>query len=205
MGRLVPEFVFFGPDMNSLWVTTTTYEGVSLRELMRVDGGRLDPAVKRAALEALGALHACGVVHGDAELRNAVWRGREHGRGGAATGSVVWVDLERAIVRRRGHLENDESFDALARAELARFEAVLREVPDGVPVEQPVTEPPPRPEPIAKTTPAPEPMPSASSVDAAKQTTSPAREGAPSGGGGGGGGAWPACLKRSRVMPCCLG
>ena len=97
-GRLVLELVFFGPDVNSLWVTTTTYEGVSLRELKHRSGGRPDAAVKHAALEALRALHTCGVVHGDADLRNAVWR--DNG------GAVLWVDLERATVRggppRRG-------------------------------------------------------------------------------------------------------
>jgi len=38
-GTLVPHFVLRGPDFNFLWVTVTSYEGVSLQRLVDDDGG----------------------------------------------------------------------------------------------------------------------------------------------------------------------
>ena len=86
-GQLVPHFVMRGPDFNFLWVTVTTYEGVSLQRLVDEDDG-LTLAVKAGALRSLSQLHARGVIHGDVELRNAVWRAND--------GLVLWVDLEFA-------------------------------------------------------------------------------------------------------------
>jgi hypothetical protein len=51
----------------------TSYEGISLQELLERDGG-LDLSTMMRARESLRALHALGVLHNDVELRNVVKR-----------------------------------------------------------------------------------------------------------------------------------
>jgi len=87
--QLVPEFVFRGSDINFLWVFVTTHEGESLEKL--AERGELDEGVCSRALASLCALHQHGVLHGDANLRNAVCRDSD--------GQVLWVDLEMATLR----------------------------------------------------------------------------------------------------------
>jgi len=116
--NVVPEALGFFQDFNSLWVMVTTYEGVSLAELVKVQGG-LTAEVKAKAVEALHALHARGVVHGDAELRNAVFR--------EADGKVLWVDLEFASLRPDG---DADEWEREAEADLQELEDALADVPE---------------------------------------------------------------------------
>ena len=115
-GQLVPHFVMRGPDFNFMWVTVTTYEGVSLQRLVDDEGG-LTLAVKAGALRSLSQLHARGVIHGDVELRNAVWRAKD--------GLVLWVDLEFAELKQ--DLEPNV-FDKKAQEEMIGLDALLSEV-----------------------------------------------------------------------------
>jgi len=141
--NVVPEALGFFQDFNSLWVMVTTYEGVSLAELVKAQGG-LTADVKAKAVESLRALHARGVVHGDAKLRNVVFR--------EADGKVLWVDLEFASLRPDG---DADEWEREAEADLQELEDALADVPevDGAPSPQstPSREspkgatPPPRP------------------------------------------------------------
>ena len=117
-GKLVPELVLRGPDFNQLWVTVTTYEGVSL-EIIADTALGLKQSVKDSARQSLENMHAAGVLHGDVELRNAVWREKD--------GQVLWVDLE--LARLRVDLAAEEDFDALAAAEMQKLRAQLDTVP----------------------------------------------------------------------------
>ena len=115
-GQLVPHFVMRGPDFNFMWVTVTTYEGVSLQRLVDDEGG-LTQAVKVGALRSLSQLHARGVIHGEVELRNAVWRAKD--------GLVLWVDLEFAMLKQ-DLVPN--VFDKKAQKEMIGLDALLSEV-----------------------------------------------------------------------------
>ena len=90
-GTVVPQFLYHGSDLNHLWATAvTSYEGVSLARIVN-DGGQLPAGARTRTLDALRALHAAGLLHGDVALRNAVWRERD--------GAVLWVDFERAEIK----------------------------------------------------------------------------------------------------------
>jgi len=119
-GRVVPEFLYHGSDLNFLWATAvTTYEGVSLRHLVD-DKGKLPAGAKAKAIGALRALHAAGVLHGDAELRNAVWRERD--------GAVLWMNLEMAMLR-----DEVNEFAAKAEREVADVASLLEDVAEEAP------------------------------------------------------------------------
>ena len=72
---------------------------------------------KAGALQSLGQLHDKRVLHGDVELRNAVWRKHD--------GKVLWVDLEFAELRQDVPAE----FEDRAMKEIAALDALLCEVP----------------------------------------------------------------------------
>ena len=93
----------------------TTYEGASLQQLADTNQG-LSIESKEAAKLALGALHAAGVLHGDVELHNAVWRNNDC--------KVLWVDLEFAKLRR-----DVVEFEVNAKSEQVRRLRLLDLVP----------------------------------------------------------------------------
>jgi len=134
-GRVVPEFLYHGSDMNHLWATAvTTYEGASLQKLLD-ERGALPAGARAKALDALRALHATGVVHGDAALRNAVWRVRgssESSGSGGGGGAVLWLDLEMASLRGSEDFADDAEFEVAAARELAAVAAELRGVREEV-------------------------------------------------------------------------
>ena len=111
-GKLVPHLVLRGPDFNSLWVTVTTYEGMSLQQIVDVHHS-LSRETKESALHSLRALHGHGVLHGDVELRNAVVRELD--------GTVLWVDLEFAALREDGV----DDFEAKAEKEMTTLQKLL--------------------------------------------------------------------------------
>ncbi len=117
---LVPEFVYFGHDIAMLWVFVTTYEGVSLSQLADEKGG-LPLTIKQAAREALAELHARGVAHGDAFLRNALYRESDR--------KVLWVDFEFARFSNEPLSELTEDFSELVRKEKEAFNLELEEIP----------------------------------------------------------------------------
>jgi len=85
------------------------------------------------AVPALRALHAAGVVHGDAALRNAVWRVRgSSGSSGSGDGAVLWLDLEMASLRGSEDFADDAEFEVAAARELAAVAAELRGVREEV-------------------------------------------------------------------------
>lgn len=115
---VIPEYVYRGQDFNFIFVTVTTYEGMSLDRLAERDG-YLALDLRLRALAALRRIHQVGVLHGDIALRNCVWRERD--------GAVLWVDFEMAHVCQA---EDDAArFDAEAKEELAELQALWREIP----------------------------------------------------------------------------
>jgi uncharacterized coiled-coil protein SlyX len=111
-GKVIPEFVFRGSDLNFIWAVVTTYEGQSLATL-----GALSEAVKDKARDALRTLHEWGVLHGDVALRNAVRRERD--------GAVLWVDLE--MTKFKGYNVPVEEFVQQAWQEMRLLEECLEE------------------------------------------------------------------------------
>ena len=113
-GILVPRFLYHGSDFNHIWATAvTSYEGESLSKLIR-QNKPITEDMRAAAIESLRKLHELGVLHGDIELRNVVWR----------DGRVVWVDFEMASLR------NDmPDFDVLAKEEMEELSELLEKVP----------------------------------------------------------------------------
>ena len=79
-------------DVAMLWVTVTSYEGVSAARLKQ--SGTLDQAaldeIRISARQALQRIHEQGVLHGDVAPRNALFRERD--------GKVLWIDFQSAKV-----------------------------------------------------------------------------------------------------------
>ena len=189
--RLVPEFVYVGIDINTLWVFVTTYEGVSLRALS--DKGLLDDETKRRALESLQALHEAGVVHGDAQLRNVVRRETD--------GALLWVDLEMATVRGGTHDRGGGWFDAAAVEETRSFRSVLELVDDGGGGGETGVEEPADVVDVAEAV-APAAAEGAAGASSSAPTPAPtAKHGEGGGAASTAGGGWFA--KRAKVAPCC--
>jgi len=115
-GRVIPEFVFCGSDLNSMWVFVTTYEGRSLSALSEL--GELRQEDMDRARDALMRIHDEGVLHGDVALRNAVRRERD--------GAVLWVDFEASRVA--GDDVDASVFHVEALRELDALDACFDEV-----------------------------------------------------------------------------
>jgi hypothetical protein len=124
-GIVIPKFIFNGSDFNFFFVTVTSYEGVSLQRLVELDG-YLSLNVRLSAMSSLRRIHEAGVLHGDVALRNVVYR--------EVDGMVLWVDLERAYIRK---VEDDGMwFENEAKGELEQLDELWRDIP---------TSPPPKP------------------------------------------------------------
>ena len=88
-GDLVPRLEYFGHDLAMLWVTVTSYEGVSLSKLAKERGG-LTRSVKSKARNALIRLHGLGLIHGDVALRNFLLKDHDD--------RVLLVDFEQSVL-----------------------------------------------------------------------------------------------------------
>lgn len=108
-GTLVPHFKYFGYDWSMLWVFVTTYEGISLSTIVKNKGG-LTFVMKSKAMESLQQLHDHGVVHGDAEMSNVLWRERDQ--------RAIWVDFELSQI-------GGDNFNSLIQTELVHFQKEL--------------------------------------------------------------------------------
>jgi tRNA A-37 threonylcarbamoyl transferase component Bud32 len=104
-GTVVPHFVCFAQDFNMLWVMVTSYEGVAVSSMTSVPRHVLNKA-----RDALRIIHARGILHGDVEPQNAVFRERD--------GAVLWVDFEFSRILDGGA---DTAQGAFER-ELAQFD-----------------------------------------------------------------------------------
>jgi serine/threonine protein kinase len=111
-----------------LFVTVTSYEGVSLQCLIKKQG-YLSLNVRVAAIASLKRIHEAGVVHGDIALRNVVFRERDQ--------KVLWVDFEMSHVRTPE--DDDEKIRAAIQGEMEELQTVLRDIPLEPPPKQSLT------------------------------------------------------------------
>ena len=126
-GEVVPKFLMRGPDVGFIWAVATSYEGVSLETLQsqaEAKGEELAGEIQERALGALAALHRCGVLHAQVELRHAVWREKD--------GAVLWVDLAESRIRGRDFVGREAEFVWEAEREMSGLRGLLGGAVGGV-------------------------------------------------------------------------
>ena len=120
-GVVVPRLLWYGEIAEgALDALVTEYAGVSYEKLC--DTAPLSQEQVASAIAALQQLHEAGVQHGDAELRNVVWR---PARGAGEPGRALLVDLGRAWFREDAR--DVDYWTSSTREEAERFSETLGE------------------------------------------------------------------------------